>query len=288
MTPNDRDHLIEQYLDGQLAGERLAAFEARLRAEPDLAAEVQRQREIEDSMRRRMALPSAAVVQEILTRLGEGPARLAEAANQPDIAAIAGKVAPVARAVPFTRWLAAAALIAITIGGLWTAWIQWQSGSSGVSSMLLDPVAYYKRKTETGFQPVWKCDTDHEFAKFFVDRYGQPVLLRPMPKDVTCAGIDYTTVLSGDTASLLINDGSNRIVVLLDRQANDRPLDLPKNSGLRSFRRNVGEYVAYEITPLESSHILDLLYIPDRVPDMPPGAQSQPADNGKKAQAGNS
>jgi hypothetical protein len=276
MTIDERNQLIEQYLDGALTGEHLAAFEARLRTEPEMADSVHRQREINASLLRRLAVPSPDIGRQILARIESETAR----------SNVVGAIAPMPKRPAVPRWLAVAAVIAIVIGGTWAIWMNMQPGSSGVSPMLLDPVAYYKRKTESGFQPVWKCDTDHEFAKYFADRYGQPVLLRPMPEDVSCAGIDYTTVLSGDTASLLMHDGPNRIVVLLDHAANDRAMDLPASSGLHKFRRDVGQYVAYEITPLDSPHILDLLYVPDRIPDMPPGTQSAPEVNGESPQTG--
>jgi hypothetical protein len=274
MTMDDRNQLIEQYLDGALTGERLTAFEARLRAEPEMADAVRRQREINASLLRRLAVPSSDTGRQIMVRIETEPAQ----------SNVVGVVAPSPQRLAVPRWLAVAAVIAIVMGGTWAVWMNMQSGSSSGSSMLLDPVAYYKRKTESGFQPVWKCDTDHEFAKYFADRYGQPVLLRPMPEEVSCAGIDYTTVLSGDTASLLIHDGPNRIVVLLDHAANDRELDLPASSGLHKFRRDIGQYVAYEITPLDSPHILDLLYVPDRIPDMPAGAQTAPDAGNESSQ----
>ncbi len=67
MTEHARSNLEEQleaYMDGRLAEEERASFEARLTEHPEIASAVEQQQEINASLRRQFTPPSAEELRE--------------------------------------------------------------------------------------------------------------------------------------------------------------------------------------------------------------------------------
>lgn len=73
-------------------------------------------------------------------------------------------------------------------------------------------------------------------------------------------GNDYNGRMIGPDTMVLMTrvDGSENVVVLMDRASADRRLKLPPGSNLSLFRREVGPIVLYEITPLKSERVIPL------------------------------
>src|SRR5690606_38979699 len=87
--------------------------------------------------------------------------------------------------------------------------------------------------------------------------------------------------LSGNTATLLARVGDEKIVVLVDRAADARPVPGGAVAGgsLHVFRRQVGPYVLYEITPREAPAVLELAYAVPAEVHLQPG-EPGPAETG--------
>jgi hypothetical protein len=56
---------------------------------------------------------------------------------------------------------------------------------------------------------------------------------------------------------LRLRDGGTEVLVCVERQGLDPQPVLPRDAGLNLFRRQLGEFVLYEITPLAAPHVLD-------------------------------
>jgi hypothetical protein len=61
-------------------------------------------------------------------------------------------------------------------------------------------------------------------------------------------------VLSPDESVLLATKGSDKIVVVADEATHDR--NLRESGGLHVYRRELGNLVLYEISPLEQPEVI--------------------------------
>jgi hypothetical protein len=122
--------------------------------------------------------------------------------------------------------------------------------------------AFYDRKVAEGFTPEWKCEDDQEFIRSFRHQLFQPLLLMTPPPGHSMGGLGYANILSPHSMYMLAHVGDERVVVFVDRLDADRnlpPLDDPR---LKRFRREVGELVLYEVTPLDEPRFLQLFQMP--------------------------
>jgi hypothetical protein len=271
--------MLDRYLDGDLSDAERHAFELRLEREPALRKAVDRQRQIDGALRRQFAAPlMRAIAIAALARHAdsssvpeplhiEGPSA-AEAAPAP-----AGRIEPSQpkpQANPWLRRLAVAAVLAAGLFGAWQTWTYLKPSDDHRAAplQLVTAAQYYDQKVAEGFEPLWVCDDDEEFAHTFRYRLGQPLLLKPAPSsDIRMLGLDYTRVLSASTISMLGEAGGQQVIVLVDRAADDNPQQISSGCGssnLHTFRREIGNLVIYEVTPLDQPHLMDLLYQPER------------------------
>jgi len=222
---------LELYLDGTLAGEDLARFEARLSAEPGLRAQVELQRRVDASLSRVFA-----------------PQIASPAATTPS----ATPERPWIARIGWTR-LAAAVFLALLAGAAFVA-------HRAARPERVHPVAAYNDEIATGFRPSVVCENDRQMIEFTRSTLGVALVFARSP-DVHLVGWDYNTkVLTDDTVSLLVKAGDDRIVVFMDRSENDRRIGkFEGSSGMYVHRRQIGDVVLYEVSPRREAVVLPLV-----------------------------
>jgi hypothetical protein len=243
--------LIDAYLDDLLDETERAAFERRLESDARLRAEVEGQRRIDGALGRLFAPP-----------LGDGLASRIATLAATDRRPVVRMPARVSR---WRRFAIAAALV-IGVVGLYRLWdFVRPSQPTGRYA----PQAWrsfetvYRDTVSRGFKPNWVCKNDREFVTAFRRQLGQALLLLPPPPGVAWAGLDYCNSITPQTMFLLAWVQGEKVLVLADQAASDRGQTLPPESRLHLFRRQVGNLVLYECTPLDQPYVLDNFYIPD-------------------------
>lgn len=220
-TPRDSE--IDRYVDGLMTDAESKAFERRLQADEALRNEVQSMRAIDDSLRRsfgdwRTSSPKVAI-------------------RRPE---------PARRLFTPLRVAACIGLVILATAALWT--IQ--------RDRFVDAAPLYHAQIDAGFQPGWVCDTDYEFARWTNNRLRQALTpAADAPEGFETLGwsfVQSNNPLGANAAIMLAAQGDERIVLLVDRLEHDRPVGVAASSGLSVFRRELGDLVMYEITPLDS------------------------------------
>lgn len=234
---------LDRYLDGLLAGSELRAFEEQMLRDPVLAAQVAAQRRIDESLCRVMKAPRAPV--------------LREAANE------SYSLGPWAFArLRSSRWIAVAAVLIIGVS-VWRVWDIYHAHPAqddiyaiGGAPRTMDTI--YQVEKNRGFKPMWKCETDQEFATTFWKSLGAALTFRNPPPNVASLGLSYgnTIGLSPKTVYMLFKIDGREVIVFIDKISNDQK---PKATtpGLNLFRRETGQFVLYEMTPLERPLVFD-------------------------------
>ncbi len=231
---------LDRYLDGLLSGAELAAFQEQLSRDPQLAAQVEAQRRIDDSLRRVMVAPSA-------------PSLPAESYSL--------RPSPWAR-LRSSPWIAIAAALIIGVS-VWRVWDVYYGHPTQESMYIEGGVprtmdTIYQVEKSRGFKPMWKCETDKEFATTFWKNLGSALTFRNPPPNVASLGLSYgnTIGLSPKTVYMLFKINGREVIVFIDKKSNDQ---MPKltTPGLNLFRRETGEFVLYEMTPLDRPMVFD-------------------------------
>lgn len=246
------DPRLDLYLDGLLEGDDLAAFERDLAASPALRRQLEAQQRIDAELRRLFAYD---------------PARAAS--PQPEPTAIAGRIdgttvstkrpAAPSPTIRRLRLYAIAAVLLLALAGSWAAYVHL---TTPTFDKVLSPAEVYAMVD----QPEFVCETDAEFAAAIDDRLGQPLVLAAAPGIEAIGwayGDDYNGRIVGRKTMVLINKvRGQKVLVFMDRRRDDRALDTPPSSGLNLFRREVGDLVLYEVTPLDQPEVIPRLNIP--------------------------
>ena len=248
------DATLDDYLDGLLDEQAAGRFEERIHADRDLRAVIERQTAVNETLQR-MCAPSPGVEQRVLEAVRKAPGAAA---------------VPIARAeaVPFyrRRW-AIAALLALGVVAAWSL-------VGVIEQSLVDRdeygpkpwtsvQTYYRDAVERGFEPEWVCKDDDEFAGAFKKRLRQPLLVAATSGPVVGLGLGYANCLTPRTMTYLSRVQGKPVVVFVDKLENDTHPELPPNSGLNLFRKELDRLVLYEVSPLAEPHVLDLFYVPE-------------------------
>jgi len=136
--------------------------------------------------------------------------------------------------------------------------------------------AIYRDAVATGFKPAWMCKDDDEFASYFRRSTGSRLLLAEAPTNIHTYGLSVCNCITPHTLYLLARVENSEVLVFADRAANDAGGWKPATPGFHLFERRIGSAVLYELTQLDSPHILDLFRLDDgRVTNPPVGEPSR-------------
>lgn len=243
---------LDAYLDGRMSAVDRERFERTLARHPELRYEADLQSEIDRSLMRTMAPPSASALAQIARRV-------LEQRDEPG----RSRPAVVARLRP----LGIAASLALMVAGVWLTWRGLTQGTVGEPYVPLPRqtfVAAYHEKLETGFEPAWVCETDEIFRETFRKQYGQPLQIAELPEGTRMLGLSYANTITPWTTCILAQADDDPIVIFVDRARSASGIaDPPAESGLSMYRRNLGELVICELTPRDAPSLLDAFYNPD-------------------------
>jgi hypothetical protein len=116
----------------------------------------------------------------------------------------------------------------------------------------------YQVEKSRGFKPMWVCRDDKEFATTFYKSLGSALTFRNPPANVDSLGLSYgnTVGLSPKCVYMLFKINGREVIVFIDKKSNDQKPTLT-TPGLNLFRREAGEFVLYELTPLDKPQIYD-------------------------------
>lgn len=259
--PPDPDTTVDRYLDNLMPPSERAEFERRLTAEPELTAEVQRQQSVDAALRGYSQPPAPdAVLAAIRSHI--------EGAQRPGAAA--GEAQPLRfRATPAWRRFAVAAVLLLGVFGAWQMYRVFTTPSG-----VYDPgprrslVQAYQATLDKGFHSDWTCRDDAEFAKTFFDQFGQMLSMNPpLPDNTKALGLEYYNILSRKTIGMLTRVEGEPAMIFIDRLENDDKTTVPPvEAGKHIFRRELGDLVLYEVTPLDHPGLIDHLRQPTEIP----------------------
>ena len=259
---DDRDpraDSLDAYLDGQMTDPMRARFEDQIAHDPSLRAQVDRQHEIDQSLRR------------LFTTTGSAEAILANVMAQPAHAgngrAYHKQPTTHKRHTGLVRKpLAIAAAIVFLVCGPMALYFAWENFSRPtpvvVNPKPVQPLdVAYRAEVKSGFNCDWECKTQSEFAAYFATGFGQPLMMQDVPAGVASIGLKYAGGITPYTISYMAKVNGQPVMVFADKADADsgQKLTDPK---LHIFQRQVGDLVLYEVTPLNEPKLLALFYQP--------------------------
>ena len=248
---------LEVYLDELMSPSEREVCAARLRDDPESAAQVELQTQIDASLLStfKVRSPSAESVEALL-------------AGQPR----PERVAPQLRQTRTMRlnrrrliWVAVAASIAWAI-------VAWQMVNRRRDQPFFEArslVAIYRETIASGFEPYYECREADRFAATFAQRQGQPLRLAEMPPGSRMLGLSYAGGFSRDTTAMLCRVDAQPVMVFIDRAAADQPDITRSDVGVHVFRSERHELVFYEVTPFDQPRVVEYLLPsePKRLPE---------------------
>jgi hypothetical protein len=227
--PDDREQLLERYLDGELTGRDRRALEKTLGRSPDLREALALQRRIDTALR------------DVFARGAPEPATL-------------GAIGP---GGPSWRRLAlyAAAVVVVSVAGLW---VRLAIHQRNAFNPMNSPHRIYDRLVERGFEPEFVCEPGPEFIAAVEERFGAGLNIAEAP-GVDVIGWAYDTsrptgaysgqILSEQMLILMAYVDREPVIVLMDERGADTRPRLDPASDLRLFRGQTAGFVLYEVTP---------------------------------------
>jgi len=244
MTPAGHEpSQLDLYLDGLLPDDQRRAFEEQIAHDPNLRAQLDAQRRLDASLRRTLVAPS--------------PISLPISATP---------ILPPAHPPILTRLRTSPALALAAC--LLIAFSTWSIYHTYFSNHQVDPVylgstprtmdTIYKVEKDRGFKPMWICRDDKEFATTFWKNLGSALTFRNPPSNVESLGLSYgnTVGLSPKTVYMLFKINGREVIVFIDKKENDHS-PKPTTPGLNLYRREAGDFVLYELTPLDKPQAYD-------------------------------
>ena len=194
--PHAFDERLEAYLDGVMADDERTSFEAELTANPQLAAEVALQAQIDASLARTFPQVAASA------------AHIAAFEKHLGTALKDRKTATIKIRWPWLVGIASAAAAALVAFVVW----DFDSRSAKLPHFAPTPLAQiYAKTVAEGFEPYYECRDDERFAETFELRQGVPLRLAKLPIGSMMKGLSYPGGLSRETTAMLCDvDGRTR------------------------------------------------------------------------------
>lgn len=255
---HDREQLLERYLDGMLDAAQRDAFEREVAGDPDLRAVVERQAQLDGSLHRVFDVPGfdAGRFSFVREASGNGRGDAGSPESERDVAPLPLRIS---HRVGWVKYAAIAAVVLISFALV--AWfVRDRRAQTEYPEMAWRSVEMvYRIETLKGFKPLWKCETDEEFARTYEDALGTPVLLplAQVPAGTEMAGLSYSNTFSPKTVLFFGRVRGTPVIVFADRLEKDPGVAVSAESGLRVYRRQVQDLVLYEVSPLDRAYFLD-------------------------------
>jgi hypothetical protein len=249
MTDRSGPTQVDLYLDGLMTAEQAATFERQMEADPALAAQVKLQREIDQSLSRQFSYP-----------VGLDPT-----VPQPAPIPIRPRTLP--------SWVRTAGLGGIAACLAVAYWVlnPTEQAPPVLPQVRVSACDVYTRLEMANWVPTFTCSSDDEFVAAVAKRLGEGLLIPLNTVGVTLDGWGYAdgysaSPLSGETMYLLTPVGDQRVLVLMDLKKNDAPVT-KGSCCVKVFKREVGPFVLYEVTPNEASKAIDAAVVPGVSPE---------------------
>jgi hypothetical protein len=147
--------------------------------------------------------------------------------------------------------LAAVAALVVIVAAVW-----WPRHESPLYSPM-SASGVYALEQQNGFIPTFVCENDAQFAAVTAEKLGV-ALIPKAGSTLALIGWTYRPVVSEHSMVLMARVDGTPVLVVMDRLMNDHEPEVGDNA-VHLFRREVGEAVMYEITPLPESRVLDAL-----------------------------
>lgn len=253
-----RERWISAHLDGLLKPDQQEQFNRALASSKSLRDEVERQRQIDDSLRRQFEPPSA---EKILARVS---------GKKPESRELAPKASRKFWS-PAVKYTAIAASLMLVAGGGWWTWVSMQVSDAPTLQIAKKPeetsrslFVVFADTVKQGFKPLWVCETDKQFFQTTYERFGHGLMLAAtMPKDHKALGWSYGISISPTSAYLLCDVKGRKIIVFIDKADRDKGQPVTKEGDLRLHHREIGEMVLYEVSDSSRPQMLDYFYEKD-------------------------
>ncbi len=254
MTTEEKSDSLDAYLDDQLDAVEREAFERELDHNPGLMAEVEKQRTIDESIRRLFPPPPT---ERLMSRLPDW-ATVETEADATDLRVVPTAGSAGTKHSPLRQWLGLAAAIGICVfAGVRFARFSESNVAADYSTM----AGAYRTEVARGFEPLWVCRDDAEFSGRFEKRFGQPLVLGNLPSNIQSIGMSYASIISDKTTYLLAKVDGEEVVVFVDSETH-KGQSLPSGSGLNLYSRQIESLILYEVSRLDRAYLLDAFHIP--------------------------
>ncbi len=268
---------LDLYIDGLLDDERRAAFERKLFADPELAAELERQRSLDSRLSAAFPVPENPVLVDMPVQVpaGSKPAEV-PAGSVPANSAAGEQGAlngrrPRPAGGPRRTWqrvaMAASVLVAV---GLWAVgdYDVADEGAGGVVDegpvVVVDAGGQscsafgglYAELADDWRMAAGACNVPHDLSQHFQDSLGQALFV-DATAELAIEG--PFAIRRWPTTTLLASPQQPEpILILVDELARDPRPVLEADSPAHLFRRELGDLVLYELTPWDAPRALEL------------------------------
>ena len=250
---NITDEQIDAYLDGQLSPDEREALEAQLRAQPELAADINMYAQLDSRLKELFPVEQVSDAQ---------VTALLSSQQQPADAAVSVAPRESSKSTSQKRGkLLRAALIGLAASLVWLLF-NWQLTVRDTTPFFkAQPVAMvYQEIVRNGFEPYYECREEDRFADTFLRRQGKALRLAPLATGSHMLGLSYAGGLSRNTTAMLCEVEGQRVVVFVDRLEADLPL-AQENTIANLYVHRVARdgLVFYEVSPFGQVRVIDAM-----------------------------
>ena len=229
---------LDLYLDGLLEGPERVAFEAELKRNPSLRAQVALQRQIDSGLRQVFVAPLAPPVV-TFPRMEPRPVPVGSGAGSFILHFVR------------SQWLSIAAVLAIANGAyrVWDFFYQPRIPDVAYpdKAWRSKELIYYLHANHAAGDPEQLRSLD-QVAQAFQAKLGQKVRMRRPPAGVELVGVSFSSPVA-KTVQLLAKVHDRDVIVMSFALDDDDPQQLPVDSDLQYFRKQIGKVVLYEVSP---------------------------------------
>jgi hypothetical protein len=249
---------LDAYLDGQLSGAELSAFEARLARDPALAGARDAQRRIDGGLRGLFIVPPFIPLPLNGHPPGGGGGGGGGANGHPvSPAAPAGAAAHgwagVKSAILSTKGLLASlAIVAALLGaGGWLAYLHFTAAPPADNPLTFAEV--FQRQVHA--VPNGTVDRS-QVESLASETLGYAIRMKTPPANVKFVSMSQAHVMSPRTFVLQARVEGQDMLLLADRACEDVQAEA-RSCGMHQFRREVGGVVFYELSPFDKPMLLN-------------------------------